>query len=120
MLPGFLIGGVGVGLALPTLTAAAATALPAHRFATGSGVFNMARQIGAVLGVAIVVVILGAPRTPGAALTAFQHGWYAIAAMSVLAAFSSVLIRPAAVAPTPGAPPEGGGLRRRAADAPAG
>jgi EmrB/QacA subfamily drug resistance transporter len=116
MLAGFLIGGVGVGLALPTLTAAAATALPTHRFATGSGVFNMSRQIGAVLGVAIAVAILGVPRTSAAALTAFQHTWDAIAAMSVLAGLSSMLIRPVKAAPT--GPPEEGAVLERTAGAP--
>jgi EmrB/QacA subfamily drug resistance transporter len=93
LLPGLLIGGVGVGLVLPTLTAAATTALPPPRFATGSGVFNMARQVGTVLGVAIFVGILGTPRSPGAALAGFQHGWDGIVAMSVLAAAASLMVR---------------------------
>jgi len=118
LLPGFLLGGIGVGLALPTLTASAATALPPHRFATGSGIFNMARQIGAVLGVAIVVVILGTPHSPSEALTAFQHSWYAISAMCVLAAVASMLIRPGAAAPAPGKPEQMG--QQRAAGAPVG
>jgi len=103
MLPGFLIGGVGIGLALPTLTAAGATALPPQRFATGSGILNMARQIGAVLGVAVVVVILGRPKSPVTALNHFQHGWEAIAGATVLAALASLLVR--TQAPASGAAP---------------
>jgi len=83
--PGMLITGVGVGLALPTLIGAAAGALPAARFATGSAVTTMARQTGSVLGVAVTATLLGTPRTPDAALTAFHHGWTAavVAAVAV-------------------------------------
>ena len=86
MLPGYLIGGAGVGLALPTLTAAGATALPIKRFATGTGILTMARQIGAVLGVAILVLVLGSPRTPFAAQNVFHHGWYEMAAAELVTA----------------------------------
>ncbi|HSZ40769.1 MAG TPA: MFS transporter [Trebonia sp.] len=46
MLPGMLMTGIGVGLTLPTLVSAAVAAVPSHRFATGSGVVTMARQVG--------------------------------------------------------------------------
>ncbi len=62
VLPGMLLTGTGVGLALPTLFAAASASLPAARFATGSAVINMARQIGFVIGVAVLVAILGDAR----------------------------------------------------------
>ncbi|WP_127359158.1 hypothetical protein [Actinacidiphila soli] len=68
-----LITGVGVGFALPTLVGAAASALPPHRFATGSAVTTMARLTGAVLGVALMVTLLGEPRTADAALAAFAR-----------------------------------------------
>ena len=51
--------GIGVGLTLPSLASAAASSLPPARFATGSAVLTMSRQIGTVLGVAILVAILG-------------------------------------------------------------
>ena len=92
LLPGTLLVGIGVGLVLPTLTAAGAVALPPQRFATGSGILNMARQVGAVLGVAIFVSVLGSPRTPNDALKGFQHGWWTVVAMSVLAAVFSLAV----------------------------
>jgi EmrB/QacA subfamily drug resistance transporter len=88
MLPGYLIGGAGVGLALPTLTAAGATALPIERFATGTAILTMARQIGAVLGVAILVLVLGSARNPLAAQGAFHHGWYEMAAAELVTAIA--------------------------------
>ena len=76
----------GCRLGLATLTAAGATALPIKRFATGTGILTMARQIGAVLGVAILVLVLGSPRTPFAAQNVFHHGWYEMAAAELVTA----------------------------------
>jgi EmrB/QacA subfamily drug resistance transporter len=58
-LPGSMIGGAGVGLIIPTLTGAGASSLPPERFATGAAVLTMGRQIGAALGVAVLVAVLG-------------------------------------------------------------
>ena len=92
VLPGLLITGIGVGLALPVLISASATALPPQRFATGSGVLNMARQIGAALGVAVLISILGAAHSLSTALIAFRHGWDAVVAVSALAVIASLLL----------------------------
>ena len=62
-LPGMVIGGAGVGLVIPTLTGAGASSLPPERFATGAAVLTMGRQIGAALGVAVLVAVLGTRRT---------------------------------------------------------
>lgn len=93
LLPGFLIGGVGVGLTLPTLTAAGAIALPPQRFATGSGILTMARQLGSVLGVAVLVGILGTPHSVRATVAAYHHGWQGLAAAGVLAAGAALAVR---------------------------
>jgi EmrB/QacA subfamily drug resistance transporter len=58
-LPGMAIGGAGVGLLIPTLTGAGASSLAPTRFATGAAVLTMGRQIGAALGVAVLVAVLG-------------------------------------------------------------
>ncbi|MCW2958729.1 MAG: major facilitator superfamily 1 [Solirubrobacterales bacterium] len=58
-LPGMVIGGVGVGLVNPSLTAAAAASLPPTRFATGAALITMGRQLGSALGVALLVPVLG-------------------------------------------------------------
>ncbi len=55
-----LLTGAGVGLVIPTLTGAGASSLAAERFATGAAVLTMGRQIGAALGVAMLVAVLGA------------------------------------------------------------
>ena len=83
VLGGMIITGIGVGLTLPTMMAAGSSSLPPQSFATGSAVINMLRQIGLALGVAILVAVLGNASDGGrAALDAFRHGWWVIAAVS--------------------------------------
>lgn len=101
MLPGLLVSGTGVGLTLPSLATAAAASLPPARFATGSAVFTMSRQIGYVLGVAILVGLLGDGAT-------FQAAWIFMAVTATLGAavaFGIGAVRPYAVpAPQPASP----------------
>jgi EmrB/QacA subfamily drug resistance transporter len=61
-LPGMLIGGVGVGLVIPSLTAAVAATLPPARLASGIAVQITGRQLGSALGFALLVAVLGTPR----------------------------------------------------------
>ncbi|MHA3701514.1 MFS transporter [Jatrophihabitans sp. YIM 134969] len=89
VLPGWLIGGVGVGLALPSILSSATADLPPARAATGSAVVNMNRQIGTALGVSLVVAVLGVPVGYAAAHAAFQHTWWAFAAVAALAALAA-------------------------------
>jgi hypothetical protein len=89
---GMLLTGTGVGLALPTLFATAAAALPAARFATGSAVINMSRQIGFAVGVAIFVAVVGAPQTAEARLAGFQHAWLVIAGTALAGAFAGLAL----------------------------
>jgi EmrB/QacA subfamily drug resistance transporter len=58
-LPGVVMSGVGVGLVLPSLAAAAVNRLPAEQYAVGSAVNQATRQIGGVLGVALTVLLVG-------------------------------------------------------------
>ncbi|HEY5053488.1 MAG TPA: MFS transporter [Solirubrobacterales bacterium] len=73
-LPGFMLGGAGVGMVLGTLPAAVTAALPPERFATGTAVFGMARQLGVAIGVAVLVALLGGT-TGGDLLAGLQRGW---------------------------------------------
>jgi EmrB/QacA subfamily drug resistance transporter len=72
-LPGFLLGGAGVGLVMGTLPTAATAELPPSRYATGSAVFGMARQLGSAIGVAVLVALIA-----GASdlLGGVRDGWW--------------------------------------------
>jgi len=101
-LPASLVGGLGVALTFPVLSAAAVAGLPPERFGVGGALNQTARQMGGVLGVALLVAILGTPMTPEEALDAFQDAWLLCAGASVLAAVISSRQRPVeALAPEP-------------------
>jgi EmrB/QacA subfamily drug resistance transporter len=68
-LPGATLTGIGIGLAFPTLGSAAVRDVPIDRFATASAVNAAFRQVGAVLGTAILVAIVGEPASLSAALS---------------------------------------------------
>jgi EmrB/QacA subfamily drug resistance transporter len=93
-LPGFMLGGVGVGLVLGALPGAVTAALPAERFATGTAVFGMARQLGAAIGVAILVALLADP-APSELLSGLQRGWAFTLGTGVVVFILALALRPA-------------------------
>ena len=85
-LPAWVLGGIGVGLAMPNLLAAATATLPPAQASTGGGVVTMARQVGLALGVSILVTIIdGTDRQTG-----FTHAWYAVALGMLVAALAAL------------------------------
>jgi EmrB/QacA subfamily drug resistance transporter len=110
-LPWGLVGGAGIGLGLPTLIGASAAGLPPTRFATGMALATTARQLGAVVGVALLVAVVGTPRGAQDALDAYHAGFALCAAAVLVSAAAALLLRsrpdgasatpaPAIVAPT--------------------
>jgi MFS family permease len=57
-LPGMVLGGIGVGMVLPSLSGAAVSHLPANQYAVGGAINQAIRQIGSVMGVALTVLLL--------------------------------------------------------------
>jgi EmrB/QacA subfamily drug resistance transporter len=83
-LPGAVLSGIGSGLAFPGLAGASVMSLPPTALGVGSAFNSMVRQIGAVLGIAVLVAIVGTP-SPAHALHAFRAGWSFIAAAGLAA-----------------------------------
>lgn len=113
LLPGLAVAGVGVGLAIPTLTAAAMSAVPHERGGMVAGALNTARQLGYALGVAVLGLVFrravpaGTELAPGRAaqpvrdaVAAGLHDGYLVAGVAGLAGGLLVLalVRPASVA----------------------
>ena len=94
LLPGWIVGGIGVGLALPMILSTATADLPPARAATGSAVVNMSRQVGLVLGTSVLVALLGAPKTYAGVHRGFQHAWLAIALVALIGGFAAVRMTP--------------------------
>jgi MFS family permease len=94
-LPGFMLGGFGVGLLISSLPAAVTASLPPERFATGSAVFGMSRQLGAAIGVAVLIAILANP-APDELLDRLRDGWVFMAGTGFAATLVGLAIGPAA------------------------
>jgi NTE family protein len=93
-LPGTALTGVGIAMAFPTLTTAAVEALPPRLYATGSGLNATARQLGGVLGIAIVIAILGQASSV-AGHGAYVNAWTFVALAAVLSSVAVLLLRQA-------------------------
>jgi EmrB/QacA subfamily drug resistance transporter len=106
LLPAQLLGGMGVGLAIPSLLGAGSASLPPARFGTGSGILNMARQIGTVLGVAALVAVL-AHASASDPMAPYRHGLLLIIAFFLAAGLIAAgLLTGRATAPATAPAPE--------------
>jgi NTE family protein len=91
-LPGQLLQGIGVGATLPLLGSAALAGLAAGgSYATASAVVSSTRQLGAVIGVAVLVILIGTPAR-GAAEEVLRRGWAMAAVCFVAVAFGALLL----------------------------
>lgn len=91
-LPSAVLTGIGVGLAMPSLSSAAVRSLPQNRYAVGSAVNQTIRTIGSVFGVAIAVALLGTIN-PAEALDSFDKVWWLMIVCSLLAGAISLTLR---------------------------
>lgn len=73
-LPGQVLSGLGVAATLPVATSGGLATVPAGRYATGSAVNSSVRQIGGVLGIAILSVFIAHPSATSFA-GELRHGW---------------------------------------------
>jgi hypothetical protein len=89
VLPSMLLWGVANALIQPSLFACA-DAAPRAELASASAVLATARQLGAALGVAIFVAVLGSG--PGTSLAGFDRAWTVVliaAAVTALAGLAT-------------------------------
>jgi MFS family permease len=85
-----LVGGLGVALTFPVLSAAAVAGLPPDRFGAGGALNQTARQLGAVLGVALLVALLGSPTSPADALDQLRQVWWLCTIAALLSSAISI------------------------------
>jgi EmrB/QacA subfamily drug resistance transporter len=79
VLPGLLLGGVGMSLAMTPTTAAAMGSVPVDKAGVGSAVLNSMRQVGGSLGIALMGAIIASsvhvPVTDPRSATEFVDGY---------------------------------------------
>jgi MFS family permease len=92
VLPGMIVGSLGMGAIFMPLTLVATTGLEDEDQGLASGLFNTSQQVGGALGLAILTTI-AAGQTHGGSATAKVHGFhYAFAGAGVLVALSLVVM----------------------------
>ncbi|WP_404386579.1 DHA2 family efflux MFS transporter permease subunit [Knoellia locipacati] len=90
-LPGQVLSGIGVGATLPLLGSLALEVVPGGRSATASAIVSSVRQVGGVIGIALLVVILGTP-TPLNAVEVLRNGWTFSIVCFVLCAVAALFL----------------------------
>ena len=81
LLPGMLLGGIGMSAAMAPVTAAAMSSVRPDKAGVGSAVLNSMRQVGGSLGIAIMGAIVASGVSSGLAAgdsrpVAFVHGFH--------------------------------------------
>jgi MFS family permease len=84
LLPWLFLTGLGVGLSFSAWGSASVAELAPSRFATGGAIIGCVRQIGAVLGIAILVAVIGTP-DPSDPIGPFQDAWRLLALAGITA-----------------------------------
>jgi EmrB/QacA subfamily drug resistance transporter len=102
LLPGLIVGGVGMGVTMTPVTAAAMSAVPVTKAGVGSAVLNSMRQVGGSLGIAIMGAIVASTtasslRAGDSQTIAFLHGFHDSLRVASLIALAGAAVATAAI-----------------------
>jgi MFS family permease len=97
LLPGMVLGGVGMAITMTPMTAAALSAVPVNKAGVGSGMLNTFRQVGGSLGIAVMGAILAAEASSSIAsgastTTAFVNGLHHALYTAAVIAFVAAIV----------------------------
>jgi EmrB/QacA subfamily drug resistance transporter len=97
LLPGMLLGGLGMSIAMAPTTAAAMASVRPDKAGVGSAVLNSMRQVGGSLGIAIMGAIVASGISSSLAAgdprpLAFVHGYHHAVEISALIALAGAVI----------------------------
>jgi EmrB/QacA subfamily drug resistance transporter len=98
ILPGLILGGFGMSLAMTPTTAAAMGSVPVDKAGVGSAVLNSMRQVGGSLGIALLGAIVAAsvsvppgnPAYPDQFVEGYHNALHVAAAIAILGAVVAV------------------------------
>jgi EmrB/QacA subfamily drug resistance transporter len=97
LLPGMLLGGLGMSIAMAPTTAAAMSSVRPDKAGVGSAVLNSMRQVGGSLGIAIMGAIVASGISSSLAAgdprpVAFVHGYHHAVEISALIALAGAVV----------------------------
>jgi len=96
LLPGMILGGVGMATTMTPMTAAALSSVPVDKAGVGSGMLNTFRQVGGALGIAVMGAILASGSNTALAdgaskIDAFMNGLHHALYVAAVIAFAAAL-----------------------------
>jgi EmrB/QacA subfamily drug resistance transporter len=97
LLPGLLVGGVGMALVMTPSAAAAVRSVPVDKAGVGSAVLNACRQVGGSLGIAVIGAIIAAEVGDRRSPEAFVDGFSTALLVAALIAFAGAALALATV-----------------------
>jgi EmrB/QacA subfamily drug resistance transporter len=92
LLPGLLVGGMGMGLVMTPSAAAAVRAVSVDKAGVGSAVLNACRQVGGSMGIAIIGAIIAAEVGDRRSPEAFVDGFSTALLVAALIAFAGAAV----------------------------
>ena len=92
LLPGFLVGGLGMALAMTPTAAAATRAVPVEKSGVGSAVLNAMRQVGGSVGIALMGAIVANASTGRPGIDGFMAGFERALFVAALIAFAGSIV----------------------------
>jgi EmrB/QacA subfamily drug resistance transporter len=92
LLPGLLVGGVGMALVMTPSAAAAVRAVSVDKAGVGSAVLNACRQVGGSMGIAIIGAIIAAEVGDRRSPEAFVDGFSTALLVAALIAFAGAAV----------------------------
>jgi EmrB/QacA subfamily drug resistance transporter len=99
LLPGMLIGGVGMSLTMTPSAAAAVRSVPVHKSGVGSAVLNAFRQVGGSVGIALMGAIVASQTGDRPTIESFMDGFSAALVVAAIIAFAGAAVAAALVRP---------------------
>jgi EmrB/QacA subfamily drug resistance transporter len=97
LLPGLLVGGIGMALVMTPSAAAAVRSVPVDKAGVGSAVLNACRQVGGSLGIALIGAIIAAEIGDRRSPEAFVDGFSTALLVAALIAFAGAALALATV-----------------------
>ena len=92
LLPGFILGGVGMAMAMTPTAAAATRAVPVDKAGVGSAVLNAMRQVGGSVGIALMGAIVAGQASGRPGVEGFMAGFERALIVAAVIAFVGSIV----------------------------
>ena len=92
LLPGFILGGIGMAMAMTPTAAAATRAVPVNKAGVGSAVLNAMRQVGGSVGIALMGAIVAGQASGRPGVEGFMAGFERALIVAAVIAFVGSIV----------------------------